>query len=102
MRIYKVKISRTAYLDMSKLRIFLRNMLSEEGAVRYAENMRTEIKMLSVYAECHGRSTSKTLRQVHPDIRRMISHNRRWIYLYHIEGDYVIVDRIFPSVMNKG
>ena len=102
MRIYKVKISRTAYLDMSKLRIFLRNMLSEEGAVRYAENMRTEIKMLSVYAECYGRSTSRTLRQVHPDIRRMISHNRRWIYLYHIEGDYVIVDRIFPSVMNKG
>lgn len=31
-----------------------------------------------------------------------VSHNRRWIYVYHIEGTYVIVDRILPAKMNKG
>lgn len=102
MRNYKVRISHSAYEDMAVLRKFLIEMMTEEGAIRYANAMRSEIKMLSVYADCYGRSTSYTLRQIHPEARRMISHNRRWIYVYHIECDYVIVDRILPAKMNKG
>ena len=102
MRIYEVRISLSACADMERLRIFLDEMLSEEGAVRYANNMRAEIKMLAIYADCYGCSTSKTLRLIHPKARRMVSHNRRWIYVYHIEGSYVIVDRILPAKMNKG
>ena len=102
MRICEVRISIAAYADMAQLRVFLRDMLSEEGAIRYANNMRAEIKMLSVYAECNGLSTSSTLRQIHPKARRMVSHNRKWLYIYHIEGKFVIVDRIIPSKMNKG
>lgn len=102
MRIYEVRISLSARADMNRLRVFLDEMLSEEGAVRYAYNMRDEIKMLSVYADCYGCSTSKTLRMIHPKARRMVSHNRRWVYVYHIEESFVIVDRILPAKMNKG
>ena len=102
MRIYEVRISLSARADMERLRIFLDEMLSEEGAVRYANNMRAEIKMLAIYADCYGCSTSKTLRLIHPKARRMVSHNRRWIYVYHIEGTFVIVDRILPAKLNKG
>lgn len=102
MQIYEVRMSLTAYSDMAQLRVFLKEMLSEEGAIRYANNMRAEIKMLSVYAECYGLSTSSTLRQIHPKARRMLSHNRKWLYVYHIEGSFVIVDRIIPAKMNKG
>ena len=87
---------------MANLRAFLDEMLSEESAIRYANNMREEIQMLSLCANLYGRSTSLTLRQIHPEIRRMVSHNRRWIYVYHIEGSFVIVDRILPAKMNKG
>ena len=102
MRIYEVRISRAAYADMAELRKFLKAMMTEEGAVRYANNMRAEVKMLSVYADCNGRTTSATLRLIHPDARRMVSHNRKWVYVYHIEDSYVIVDRILPAKMNKG
>ena len=102
MRTYEVRISHVALEDMAELRLFLDSMLSEEGAIRYANNMREEIKMLAVYADCYGRSTSITLRQIHPKERRMVSHNRRWIYVFHIDGSFVIVDRILPSKMNKG
>lgn len=102
MKIFEVRISHEAYKDLVELRKFLDDMLSEEGAIRYANNMRAEIKMLSVYAECYGRSTSLTLRQIHPEARRMLSHNRKWLYVYHIEGDFAIVDRILPVKMNKG
>ncbi len=87
---------------MVELRKFLKAMMTEEGAVRYANNMRTEVKMLSVYAECYGRSTSAALRLIHPEARRMVSHNRKWVYVYHIDGPFVIVDRILPAQMNKG
>ncbi len=87
---------------MNNLRVFLYEMLSEEGAIRYANNMRTEIKMLSIYADCFNRTTSKTLLRIHPEARRMVSHNRRWLYVFHIEENFVIVDRILPSKLNKG
>ena len=102
MQIYEVRISHGALLDMSELRTFLKEILSEEGAVRYANAMREEIKSLSVYGSCMSRTTSQTLLAIHPDARRMVSHNRRWIYVYHLENEIVIVDRIIPSKMNKG
>lgn len=101
MLIYDVRISKAAYDDMNELRKFLKAMLSEEGAIRYANNMRAEIMMLAVYADCYGCSTSASLRKIHPKARRMISHNRKWIYIYHIEDKFVIVDRILPAKMNK-
>lgn len=102
MRIYEVRISRAAIQDMARLRSFLLEMMSEEGAVRYANNMRTEIKMLSLYADLYRKTTSKTLLAIHPLARRMVSHNRRWDYVFHIEDGFVIVDRILPAKMNKG
>ena len=102
MRIYEVRISFAAKADMKELRKFLKAMMTEDGAVRYANDMRAEIKMLAVYADLYGKSTSKTLRQIHPEARRMVSHNRSWLYVYHIESTFVIVDRILPAKMNKG
>jgi plasmid stabilization system protein ParE len=102
MRTYKVRISLAARADMVELRKFLKAMMTEEGAVRYANNMRDEIKMLAFYANLYGRSTSITLRHIHPEARRMVSHNRKWVYVYHIDGPFVIVDRILPAQMNKG
>ena len=43
MQIYKVRISHAALADMSELRRFLYSIMSEEGAIRYANNMREEI-----------------------------------------------------------
>lgn len=102
MRTYEVRISHAAYADMAELLKFLKAMMTEEGAVRYANNMRTEVKMLSVYADCYGRTTSVTLRLIHPEARRMVSHNRKWVYVFHIEDSFVIVDRILPSKLNLG
>ena len=102
MQNYEVRIANAALADIEDLRKFLNAMMSEEGAIRYANNMRAEIKMLSFCASCFGRSTSMTLRQIHPEARKMVSHNRRWIYVYHIDGTIVIVDRILPAKMNKG
>ena len=36
--------------------------------------------------------------KLHPEARRMLSHNRRWIYVYRIEEEFVIVDRIWAAI----
>lgn len=102
MRIYEVRISHAALQDMAQLREFLLQMMSEDGAMRYANNMRTEIKMLALYADLYRKTTSRTFLQIHPQARHMVSHNRRWDYVFHIEENFVIVDRIIPAKMNKG
>ena len=102
MQIYEVRISHGARVDMAELRKFLKAMMTVEGAIRYAHDMRNEIKMLALYADLYGKSKSMTLRQIHPEARRMVSHNRRWIYVYHIEETFVVVDRILPAKMNIG
>ena len=76
MQIYEVRISHGARADMAELRKFLKSMMTVEGAIRYANNMREEIKTLAFYADLYGKTTSMTLRQIHPEARRMVSHNR--------------------------
>ena len=97
MREYIVKIDRAARVDMLELRIFLMNNLSLQGAIRYANAMRAEVESLGIYADLFRQSTSKQLQAIHPRARHMPSHNKRWQYIFHIEGKLVVVDRILQA-----
>ena len=97
MKIYKVKILPSAEVDIDKLADFLFANLSREGAYRYLDYMEQEVLSLSVYADCFSEAHSKTAKAIHPNARRMVSHNHKWVYVFHIEGDTVFVDRILQS-----
>ena len=97
MRVYKVRVLPTAEADIDELADFLFEKLSREGAYRYLESMRNEVLSLSVYADCFAKSHSEMIRAIHPNAKRMVSHNHKWAYVFHIEGDTVFVDRILPS-----
>lgn len=99
MIVYKVEISNTANADRHELMVFLRAVMSREGAHRYASAMHDEILSLAIYADCFGESRSQTIRNVHPHARRMVSHNRKWVYVFHLEEDTVVVDRILNAKM---
>ena len=99
MQIYKVVIAPTAIDDMKLIYDFLIKMKSEEGAINYLKAMQEEINSLKVFADCYKSSSSMVIKQFHKDARRMISHNKKWNYIFHVNGDYVIVDRIIPSSM---
>lgn len=97
MRTYKVRILESAEADIEDLADFLFKTLSREGAYRYLDFMQQEVLSLSVYADCFSESHSKTIRSIHPKARRMVSHNHKWIYVFYVEGDTVLVDRILHS-----
>lgn len=99
MRIYDVFVHQSAEADIDGIADFLFSNLSQEFAYKYLRTIGDEIKSLSVYADCFAESRSKTIRSIHPHARRMLSHNRKWNYVFHIEDDYVILDRVLPSKM---
>ena len=102
MKEYKVEIDSSAREDIEELAEFLSTKLSLEGARKYLDSMIQEVLSLSVYADVYFKSRSKTIKMIHPQARRMVSHNKKWNYIFHIEDDIVIVDRIMPSKMIKG
>ena len=97
MKTYKVKVLQSAEADIDALADFLFENLSREGAYRYLDFMEQEVLSLSIYANCFAEARSKTIRAIHPKASRMVSHNHKWVYVFHIEDDTVLVDRIIPS-----
>lgn len=99
MQIYKVEVDSAARLDVEELADFLFGNMSLEGAYKYLDTIGFEMQSLAVYAKCFSESRSLTIKQVHPHARRMVSHNKKWVYVFHIEGDTVVIDRILKAKM---
>ena len=97
MKTYRVRISRKAWRDIEELSDYLLMVISIEGARKYLDTMIAEVQSLALLADLYRPSTMADIRQYHPKARRMVSHNRRWVYIFHIEDDTVVVDRIIPS-----
>lgn len=102
MKTYKVEIDSSALADIEELTDWLYSMMSLHTANRYLDAMAAEIKSLSLFANLYGVSRYRDVRAVHPMARRMVSHNKKWMYIFHIEKDVVVVDRIRPVKMIKG
>ncbi len=83
-------------LDMDELEEFLKTVMSQIGANRYIDNMISEVMSLALFADLYRTSPMADIRKYHPKARRMVSHNKRWVYIFHVEEDVVIVDRIRP------
>ena len=98
MRVYKhVENSKTAELDIYNIALFLFYVMSDEGARNYLQAMRQEMKLLAYYADIYQDSDSVMIKNIHPEARRMLSHNKKWNYIFHIEDEIVVVDRILAS-----
>ena len=97
MTVHRVEMRESALRDLAELRDYLRTVMSREGSHRYVENMRNEVMSLAVFADLYRPSPMADIRQYHPKARRMVSHNKRWVYIFHVEDDLVIVDRIRPA-----
>lgn len=102
MKTYSIVISFAAETDLMGLSLFLRSVMSVENAWKYFQSMRDEVMSLSILADLYHPSHYADIRIYHPHACRMVSHNKRWVYVFHKEENTVVVDRILPSKMIKG
>ena len=97
MTTYKIRIDDSAESDLRHLFDFLINVMSRDGANCYIDMITNEVLSLSILANVYSPSQYADIRRYHPQARRIVSHNKRWVYIFHIEDDSVIIDRILPA-----
>ena len=99
MREREILLTHEADEDISQLARFVANIYVEEAGERIRLRMMAQIVELSYSAESFAPSRYQTARRIHPEARTLSIMNHRWTVVFHIEGEYVIVDRILPSSM---
>lgn len=99
MREYLVEYDPEAEIDL----ILLRNWLIEIGsfghALEYLRKLKREVAELSCRAGMLPESRFHMPKLYHPEAKTMPVCKHKLTVIFHIEGDYAVVDKILPSVM---
>ena len=83
--------------DLRQIREFVSSIYREETGFKFVKRMFLEITPLSVSADAFLLSRFQTARTIHPEAKTLSIMKHHWTVVFHIDGDYVVVDRILPS-----
>ena len=95
----KVIVSDRVRRDFEIITDMVMQMTSADFAERYARRIEAEIAKLSYLATVFPRCRWLMPLRYHPEAKTMPVGKCRLTVIFHIEGDYVIVDKILPSAM---
>lgn len=99
MKYYKVSVSKTVLAEIEEIADFIISISTSEHAIRYKNQLIAEIATLSYLADVINNSGWQTAKRYHPNTKHYITNNKKWIVIFHIDEDYVIVDKLMPSKM---
>lgn len=102
MNYYKVAISKNVFTEIEEIADFIIKISTPEYAIKYKNQLISEIAALSYMADVINYSQWKVAKRCHPKAKRMITKNKKWNVIFHVEGFYVIVDKIIPTKMVNG
>lgn len=86
-----------AYFD--DLGLYLSKLTSMPFALRYLQRVREEVETLSYLAPMLPLSKYELPKRFHPNAKTYVIGNRKLTVVFHIDGDYVVVDKILPSAL---
>ena len=86
-----------AYFD--DLGLYLSKLTSMPFALRYLQRLREEVETLSYLAPMLPESKYELPKRYHPKAKTYVVGNKKLTVIFHIEEDYVIVDKILPSAL---
>jgi len=101
MKTYKVVYSKLAINDIDKVVGYIAGIYRKESGLRYKNRIQSQLDSLANCADALPKSKKKLIKVIHPEAKTLSIMNRRWTVVFHIEGKYVLVDRIIPSKMIK-
>ena len=97
MRKYTVLITDDVEDYYVELMRFVASKYTMEAAIRYVKRIREDIEALSYLAPM----LPKIPKLYHPEAKTYVVGKKKLTAIFHIEGDYVIVDKILPSSLIK-
>lgn len=83
--------------DLRQIREFVSSIYREETGFKFVKRMFLEITPLSVSADAFPLSRFQTARTIHPEAKTLSIMKHHWTVVFHIDGDYVVVERILPA-----
>lgn len=97
MNSYTVVIHRRVYGQISEIQDFIASIHTYSAAEKYSNRLFAEIEALSHLADAIKYSDWDIAKQYHPLAKCLITKNRKWNVIFHIEEGFVIVDSIMAS-----
>ena len=80
---------------------YLSKLTSSSFALRYLQRLREEVEELSYLAPILPKSIYELPKLYHPEANTFLIGNKKLTVIFHIDGEYVIVDKMLPSVLVK-
>ena len=92
-----VILSETVRLDIGAISDFIISVSRPEHAERYTQILLDELADLSYLATMRPECPWELPKRYHSQAKTLPICRRKLTAIFHIEGDYVIVDKILPS-----
>lgn len=99
MHVYEVIVSNKASSDIDAMAEYIASLYRPESGHNYVDRVLGQLAALSYTADIFPFSRLMTAKRIHPRAKTISIINHRWTVVFHIDKDYVIVDRIIPSKM---
>ena len=79
---------------------YIASLYRPESGHNYVDRVLGQLAALSYTADVYPLSRIMTAKRIHPQAKTLSIINHRWTAAFHhIDGDFVVVDRIIPSKM---
>ena len=78
---------------------FVASKYTLEAAIRFAKRIREEVETLSYLAPLLPQCKYELPKQYHPEAKTYAIAKKKLTVVFHIDGGYVIVDKILPSAL---
>lgn len=99
MQVYEVIVSNKASSDLDAMAEFIASLYRPESGHKYVNRILGQLAALSYSADAYPFSRLMSAKRIHPQAKTLSIINHQWTVVFHIDGIFVIVDRIIPSKM---
>jgi hypothetical protein len=97
MRTYQVIISYAVLTELEAMAQYIASIYRPESGHKYANRILGQLAALSYSADAYQDSRFTLAKAIHPKAKTITIVNHKWTVVFHIDGDFVIVDRIIPA-----
>lgn len=99
MQSYQIAVSNAAVADLDGIASYVASLYRPESGRRYVNKLLGQLASLSFTADILAYSRFAVAKAIHPKAKTLSIVNHRWTVVFHIDGDFVVIDRILPSKM---
>ena len=99
MRTYELIYSNVTLGDLDAMVAYITSIRTLESALRYKNRVVSQLNTLTYAADTLPYSRKHSIRLIHPRAKTLSIMNHKWTVVFHIENEYVIVDRILVAKM---